>query len=118
MMARAKQRTTTMTDEKLAVYRTARRFYAGQRPRGYPNETVLHVFGSAAFRDQWVAAHRHDGDCNSDTQGAWRTSARWAREVLSGRGDAATTESCSVVAHTTATDFEPVPADFILRRGR
>lgn len=45
-------------------------FYAAQSPRGFVNETNIHVFPTKASRDKWVDDHRSDGDVNAASMGA------------------------------------------------
>jgi hypothetical protein len=65
-------------------------YYAAQSPRGYANEVVAHKFASRAARDQWVDAHRNDGDCNSAACGAYAVTAADARKIAGYKGDAIT----------------------------
>lgn len=57
-----------------------RHYYARQLPRGFVNEVDIHVFTSRTTRNEWVDAHRNDGDVNSATMGAVGCSLDQARE--------------------------------------
>lgn len=60
----------------------ARVFYAFQSPNGFGNEFCVHVFPSRAARDEWVAEHADDGDCQSAILGARAISAQDAMHLL------------------------------------
>lgn len=66
-------------------------YYAEQSPRGFANEVHTYKFATRAARDQWVAEHTDDGDCNSASCGAQAITAKQARANVSYRGDGATT---------------------------
>ena len=74
-------------------------YYASQSPRGFANEVVAHKFASRAARDQWVAAHCSDGDCNSAACGGRACTAAQARKIVGYRGDALTESYNGMVAH-------------------
>jgi hypothetical protein len=76
-----------------------RKFYAAQSPRGFANETNVHVFSTRAARDQWVADHKDDGDVNSASQGGYAITSAQARKILGERGDAVTANYSASVAH-------------------
>lgn len=65
-------------------------FYAQQSPRGFGNEINVIRFTSRAARDQWVDAHKNDGDCNSAAMGAEAITASEARQIIGFRGDDST----------------------------
>ena len=77
----------------------ARSYFAAQSPRGFANETMVHIFWSKAARNEWVAAHADDGDVNSAACGAYIISSSRARELIRYRGDAATKNYNSAIRH-------------------
>lgn len=65
-------------------------YYAEQAPRGFANEINTYRFATQSGRDQWVSAHKDDGDCNSASQGARTITAAQARGNAGYKGDCAT----------------------------
>ena len=76
-----------------------RHYYAAQSPRGFANETQVHVFRSRAARDAWWEDHKSDGDVNSASCGAYRVTAKEARAIINYTGDSVTRSYNSVVHH-------------------
>ena len=74
-------------------------YYASQSPRGFANEIVVHKFAGRAARDQWVDAHRTDGDCNSAACGARACTAAQARAIVGYRGNELTESYNGLVEH-------------------
>ena len=56
-------------------------YYAKQSPRGFANEIEIIAFRNKAARDQWVSAHKDDGDVNSAALGAKAITSGEARKL-------------------------------------
>ena len=76
-----------------------RHYYAKQAPRGFANEVIVHKFVSKQARDQWIMAHKDDGDVNSAACGARTCTAREAQSILGYTGDAVTESYNAQVDH-------------------
>lgn len=75
------------------------RYYAAQSPRGFANETIIHIFTSREARDLWVDDHADDGDVNSASCGAYKITSQEARRISGYRGDEITSSYNGVVEH-------------------